>query len=151
MAATRELIAKILIEENMAFREETSQSWSDRHGPSSSVYFYVAGKTIRLSNHEYAGANLDVRYWDAADATELGVRETLGLRVPEDLRERVAAARAAGLARREAETADVLQKEADAKAAEKAVIQRRLEERGLGCLIGRQRRQAVADLHRKKR
>lgn len=45
---------------------ETSNSWSDRHGPSISSYIRVDGKTIRLSDHDYLTPinGVDIRVWE---------------------------------------------------------------------------------------
>lgn len=61
-----------------------SQSMTDRHGPSASIYYTITTKhgpqTVRLSDHTYGNANaLDLRYGQDADLAHFDLLKTFGI------------------------------------------------------------------------
>lgn len=140
----------------LEFTINHSNNWSDRYGPSLSVYYKTPFATIRLSDHNSwlpEGSNrIELFYGDPLSVAELRIRTLAKLDVSQELLDRVQSDREAKASEDRAEwlASDEYEKqvafEAKKEAREKR-IREDLIQLGHGDTLGRQKRQLINLLH----
>lgn len=133
-----------------------SNSWSDRHGPSLSVYYRTPFATIRLSDHSSGlpegNDYIELFYGDLLSVAELRIRSLAKLDVSQALLDRVQSDREAKASEDRAKwlASDEYKKQV-AFAAKKEAREKRIREDliqlGHRDTLGRQKRQLIFLLH----
>ena len=138
----------------IAYKTEASGSWSDRHGPSCSVYFYTEHGTIRISDHRGSGGDLDLYCNQGETEVELEIRrlarmeisDEFAAKAEQEIAERLKRERVAWL---QTPNGHAFSKELARKENREHRIIEDIKTLGLEGLAGRTRRQLIATLHSK--